>query len=96
MTVAAAREDEGEFIYLPLLHIMSPPCTPKHTQTHTYRTQDTAFQLCSHLAFWSNKTAKKNPKTSGLLMSEPRLSWGNKAGQNHTTVYGEAGIDCRV
>lgn len=29
-------------------------------------------------------------------MSEPRLTWGNKAGQNHTTVYGEAGIDCRV
>lgn len=48
MTMAAPREDEGQFIYLPLLHIMSSGCAPIHTQTHTYGTQDTAFLLCSH------------------------------------------------
>lgn len=94
MTMAAPKENEGEFIYLPLLHIMSPPCAHKHIRTQTYGTQDSVPALFTLNLLEQQNNLKKTP--SGLLTSEPMTMWDNKAGRNHTTVCGEAEIDCRL
>lgn len=78
MTTAAPTEDEGEFIYLPLLHIMSPrtrwlTCTERRAQHSSSG---------SRCPFWSHRTFR-------LLAAETRTVRGNEAGWTRALTHVE-------
>lgn len=82
MTTAAPREDEREFIYLPLLHIMSPRTLPNtHWLTCTERRAQHSSSG-SRCPFWSHKTFR-------LLTAETRTARGNEAGCNRALTHVE-------
>lgn len=93
MTTAAPREDEGELIYLPLLHIMSPRTLPN---THWLRCS-TGSNIPARFRL-PLLERRNSHKTFRLVTAETRMARGSDTGWNRALTHVEqqgSTVGCR-